>query len=126
MRYDPLKAAEMTLNIVYVIAFFELCTGYSFPYDSLKDDVSNLKASLPSVSEVARMRKPTGSRALLIKQLKEVISDVIPRLESLDQADQLELEIERCRKAGMFDDTTCYLWTQMIATVRKDLEVQHG
>lgn len=28
MRYDPLKAAEMTLNIVYVIAFFELCTGY--------------------------------------------------------------------------------------------------
>lgn len=43
---DPLAAAEDAAFIVMLIVEFEIRTGFPFPYDSLKDDVAELKSAL--------------------------------------------------------------------------------
>lgn len=51
------------------------------------------------------MKKPTGSRALIVKQLKKVICEAIPRLETPEQADQMETQIFNARCAGILTDS---------------------
>ena len=43
---NPMDAAMSAVDIVMLIALFELRTGYSFPYDLIRDDVARIKASL--------------------------------------------------------------------------------
>lgn len=51
------------------------------------------------------MKKPTGSRALIVKQLKKVLREAIPRLETLEQAQQLESQIYLARSNGILSDS---------------------
>lgn len=49
--FDPMDAAKAALDIVMLIALFELKSGFTFPYDTVRDDVSRLKASLMEVQQ---------------------------------------------------------------------------
>lgn len=51
------------------------------------------------------MKKFTGSRFLVVKQLKAVIRETIPKLETSEQAEQLESHIYTARKGGILSDT---------------------
>lgn len=63
------------------------------------------------------MKKPTGSKFLLRKQLLKVISDSIPRLNSPAEAELLEAEIERMRHNGICSDTQYLEWKRQIKEV---------
>ena len=67
------------------------------------------------------MKKPTGSRALLVCRLKKVLQQAIPRVSSVEEADQLEYEVLRCRKSGLFDDAVSAEMLRNLALVRDAL-----
>ena len=50
------------------------------------------------------MKVPSGSRFLIIQQLKKVLRDAIPRLQSLEEANALEVEIYRARSNKILND----------------------
>lgn len=51
------------------------------------------------------MKKPSGSKFLLRKQLLKVISEAIPRLSSPAEGELLAAEIVRMRQTGICSDT---------------------
>lgn len=67
------------------------------------------------------MKRPTGSRALLVRRLKKVLQEAIPRVSSVEEADTLEYEILRCRKSGLFDDAVSAEMLRNLALVRDAL-----
>lgn len=66
------------------------------------------------------MKRPTGSRFLMKTVLKKTIQETISRLDSPAAADQLEFEIHRARKGGIFDDKTTQEMLDNIALIRKE------
>lgn len=51
------------------------------------------------------MKKPTGSRFLIVQQLKKVLREAIPRIQTFEEAHNLECELYRCRCAKILSDT---------------------
>ena len=66
-----------------------------------------------------RFKKPTGSRYLIIWQLCEVIEDAIPRLETPEQADEMEANIHTMWKQGIINDAQYNKWKNGLLEVRK-------
>ena len=66
------------------------------------------------------MKRPTGSRYLIIKQLIKVMQKTIERLDSSEAADQLENEIHRARKGAILDDKTANEMLQRINQIRDE------
>ena len=64
------------------------------------------------------MKKPTGSRFLLKKQLVKVLYEAIPRLETPEQADELECSIVSAHRGGILSDKDYYQLTKMLSEVR--------
>lgn len=64
------------------------------------------------------MKSPTGSKYLLIKQLKKVIREAIPRLETPEQADELTDHIEALRKKGALSNVEAQEMFDAIIEVR--------
>lgn len=50
------------------------------------------------------MKVPTGSRFLIVQQLKKVIREAIPRIQSLEEANSLESECYRARTGKILTD----------------------
>ena len=50
------------------------------------------------------MKKPTGSRFLIVQQLKKVLREAIPRIQTMDEANSLESEIYRARSNNILTD----------------------
>lgn len=63
------------------------------------------------------MRKPTGSRFLVVRQWKKVVREAIPRLESPASAELLEAEIYRARSGGMISDSEYMEYKNQIVQV---------
>ena len=54
------------------------------------------------------MKKPTGSRFLIVQQLKKVLREAIPRIQSLEEANSLESEVY-CARSGKILSDKAYL-----------------
>ena len=50
------------------------------------------------------MRKPSGSRFMIVQQLKKVLREAIPRIDSYEAAQALEAECYRARSGGILSD----------------------
>lgn len=50
------------------------------------------------------MKKPTGSRFLIVQQLKKVLREAIPRIQTMYEANSLESEIYRARSHNILTD----------------------
>ncbi len=66
------------------------------------------------------MKRLIGSRYLTKITLKKTIQEMIFRLDSPVVADQLEFEIHRARKGGIFDDKTTQEMLDNIGLIRKE------
>ena len=66
------------------------------------------------------MNKPTGSRALIIKQLTKVMQQAIERLDSPEAAAAIEAEVHRARQGGILDDKTACEMLRNIGLIRKE------
>lgn len=49
--------------------------------------------------------KPNGSRFAIVMQLKKVLREAIPRIQTFEEAHKLECELYRCRSAKILNDT---------------------
>lgn len=66
-----------------------------------------------------KSRTITGSRYLIIKQVTKVVRESIERLDTPENANQLEAEILRARKGNIFDDRTAQEMLDNIAEIRR-------
>lgn len=67
------------------------------------------------------MKRPTGSRSLLVKQLVKVIDESIPRLQSAELAEQLDTQIHTLWKQGVIDDAQYQTWRNRFWEIQKIL-----
>ena len=67
--------------------------------------------------DVLNLKKPTGSRFLIVQQLKKVLREAIPRIQSLDEANSLESEIFRARSNKILTDKEYQEYTAAIKEV---------
>lgn len=63
------------------------------------------------------MKRPTGSRFLIVQQLKKVLREAIPRIQTLDEANSLESEIYRARSNNILTDKEYQEYTAAIKQV---------
>lgn len=68
------------------------------------------------------MKKPIGSRFLIVQQLKKVLREAIPRIQTLDEANSLESEIYRARSNNILTDKEYQEYTAAI----KEVCILHG
>lgn len=52
------------------------------------------------------MPKMVGSKFMITQQLKKVFRESIPRIQSFEEAQQMEAELRRARSGKIFDDKT--------------------
>lgn len=50
------------------------------------------------------MKKPSGSRFLIVQQLRKVLREAIPRITTFEEAQALEAECYRARSGGILSD----------------------
>lgn len=63
------------------------------------------------------MKVPTGSRFLIVQQLKKVLREAIPRIQTIDEANSLESEIYRARSNKIISDKEYLEYTAAIKEV---------
>lgn len=63
------------------------------------------------------MKKPTGSRFLIVQQLKKVLREAIPRIQTLEEANSLESEIYCARSNKILTDKEYQEYTAAIKQV---------
>lgn len=64
--------------------------------------------------------KPIVNRYLMKLALKKTVQEAISRLDSPENADRLEFEINRAHKGGIFDDKTTREMLDNIALIRTE------
>lgn len=74
------------------------------------------------ILEIMMMKKPTGSRFLIVQQLKKVLCESIPRIQTMDEANSLESEIYRARTNNILTDKE---YQEYIAAI-KDVCILQG
>lgn len=63
------------------------------------------------------MKKPTGSRFLIVQQLKKVLREAIPRIQTFDEANALEAELYRARSGKILTDKEFVEYSEAIKQV---------
>lgn len=66
------------------------------------------------------MKKLSGPRSLLIKQLKKVFQESIERLQTPAEADRFEFEIQRARVGHIISDSDALEMLQHINEIRHE------
>lgn len=63
------------------------------------------------------MKKPNGSRFAIVMQLKKVVREAIPRLQSFEEANALETQLFRMRSNKIITDKEFVEYSEAIKSV---------